>query len=155
LWAGFKVLGWVDYRYGVYLIPRRSAYYWCDPKELIADIESNSGLKFPDGLTEIKAAKSIRSEGAVFFIIRFTAEPNVLNAFFNTLPEEVIFNEYNPSYDVRTNLPSILDWFKKPIQKGKIGIKRSTINPEIGQSLFYIDMINDKSYVVYWRGYYY
>ena len=155
LWAGFKVLGYLNYYFGAYLIPSKGTYYWCAPKELISDIEGNFGYKFPDGMTKIKAAKTLQSEGTVSFIIRFTAEPNVVDAFFNSFPGKVVFSEYTPSDDMRSNLSSTLAWFKKPIRKGKIGFKLSTINPAIGNSIIYIDMKNEKSYVVYWDGYYY
>jgi hypothetical protein len=155
LWAGFKVLGCFNYYFGKYLIPSRGKYYWCDPKELIMDIEDNFGHKFPNGIMEIKAAKTLQREGTISFLIRFTAEPNVVDAFFNSFPGEVVFNEYTSSDDMRTNFSSVPAWFKKPIRKGKMGYKLSTINPNIGNSFIYIDTANEKRYVVYWIGYYY
>jgi hypothetical protein len=130
-----------------HLGPVKGKYYSCSPEELIVKLEGKLDLKFPDGITEIKTAKTHVSEGSVSFLIRFTAEPNVVDAFFNSFPEEVIFQEYTPSDDVRANL----SWFNKPIQKGKICSQR----PGRGWSIIYIDMTNEKWYVVYMRGYYY
>jgi hypothetical protein len=96
-WAGFKVLVCLNYRFGKYLMPSRGRYYSCVPEELIADIESVFDLKFPDGITEIKAAKTIQREGSVSFLIRFTAEPNVVDAFINSFPGRIVFSEYAPS----------------------------------------------------------
>ncbi len=152
LWAGFKVLGWLNYRFGKYLIPYRGTYYWCDPEELIVKLEGRLDLKFPDDFRDIKAAKTPVLEGSVSFLIRFTAEPNVMNAFFNSFPREVIFEEYTPSEDIRSNLPSALDWFMKPIRKGKFAIAYNT--PRVN-SIIYIDITNEKWYVVYWYGSYY
>lgn len=154
LWAGFKVLGYLNYRFGAYRGTDKSMFDLCVPEELIVKLEGKLGLKFTNDITEIKAAKKLSSEGSVFFLIRFTAEPNVVDAFFNSFPGEVIFNEYALSDDVRTNLPSALAWFKKPIRKGKIGFPSSNLSTRVF-SIMYIDMTNEKKYVVYWRGYYY
>ena len=153
LWAGFKNLGWLNYRFGAYLVRDKFMYYWCDPKELIVHMEGIFGHKFPDGITEIKAAKTLRSEGSVSFIIRFTAEPNVVDAFVNSFPGEVKIEEYAPSDDVRIKLWSAPAWFKKPIRKGKIGFP-SMNRPARGRSIIYIDMTNEKWYVVYMSGHY-
>ena len=115
-------------------------------------MEDLLGLKFPDGITKIKAAKTIRSEGTVSFVIRFTAEPNVLDAFVRSFPGEIHFFKYDPSYDSRAKRWSAPAWFKDPIRKGKIGSPLT--RPGITVSGMYIDMTNEKRYVVYWSGYY-
>jgi hypothetical protein len=133
-----------------HLGPVHGKYYLCAPEELIVKLEDIFGHKFPDGITEIKAAKTHWEEGNVSFLIRFTAEPNVVDAFVNSFPGEVAFEEYAPSKEMRPNL----SWFKKPIQKGKIGFP--SINRSApGFSIIFIDITNEKLYIVYMFGHYY
>jgi hypothetical protein len=159
LWAGFKlkVLEWLNYRFGAYVIPEKATFYWCAPKELITDMEGAFDLKFPDSITEIKAARRPRSEGSVHFIIRFTAEPNALDALVTSFPGGFRFIEYVPIGDSRANIDDVPIWFKDPIQEGKIGYPRRTRHMHsVGTDLhsMYIDMMDEKKFVVYWRGYY-
>ena len=148
LWAGFKVLG----RFGAFLGPDKFTFYLCDPNELIADMEDAFDLKFPDGITEIKAAKPLWSEGNDSFVIRFTAEPNVVDEFVSSFPRRIVFNEYVPSDHGRSNFSSAPAWYRKPIRKGKIG--GSPSRRASGLFVISIDMTNEKKYIVYMDGHY-
>lgn len=147
-WGLLNLMIWL-----YHLGPVKGKYYLCAPEELIVKLEDIFGHKFPDGITEIKAAKTPWSEGSVSFIIRFTAEPNVVDAFVNSFPEDFIFREYAPSEDMRSSISS-LAWFNKPIRKGKMSFP-SRIRLARGRSYIYIDMTNEKRYVVYMCGSYY
>ncbi|MGB2809266.1 MAG: hypothetical protein WBC22_16100 [Sedimentisphaerales bacterium] len=146
-WGLLNLMIWL-----YHLGPVKGKYYLCAPEELIVKLEGKLDLKFPDDFRDIKAAKTLVSEGSVGFLIRFSAEPNVVDAFFNSFKGEVIFNKYDPSGDVRLNYPKALAWFKKPIPKGKMGFD---FNSGRVNSFIYIDITNEKWYVVYWRGSYY
>lgn len=128
----------------------------CDPQDLILDMEDSFDLKFPDGITEIKAAKTPPSEGSVYFVIRFTAEPNALDALVASFPGGFHFREYEPIEDSRANVDGGPIWFKDPIREGKIGYSSWTPHMKsVGTGLWpmYIDMTDKKRFVVYWSGY--
>lgn len=136
--------------------PDKGVLKKCDPQDLILAMEDSFDLKFPDGITEIKAAKTPPSEGSVYFVIRFTAEPNALDALVASFPGGFHFREHEPIEDPRANMDGVPIWYKDPIREGKIGYPRRTPHMKsVGTNLWpmYIDMTDKKRFVVYWRGY--
>lgn len=132
-------------------------FYNCPPEEVIARMETAFGLKFPDGVTKIRAAKTPYSEGNTSFVIRFTAEPNVVDALLRSFPGGIRLHEYTRESDFRPETAGAPGWYKDPIQRGKWGCPGPTPSMErAGTALLniYIDMTDDAKYVVYWTGYY-
>ncbi len=127
----------------------------CDPGELLPVLEKLFDVNFPQGLRDVKAAKSLEPfDGVIFFIVKFTADPDTVNGFFKTFPKKIRFTPYDAEYDgrIRSGTWPPPAWFTKPIQKGMKA--RHYIGHLHGSTVIYIDSTDEQNYVVYLHGSY-
>lgn len=121
----------------------------CAPEELIPDLEKMFDIDFPKDIREVKTAKTIPMDGVIWFIVRFTAEPHVVDAFVKSFRRGVGLVNYDPEWDMRNTISSFTPaWFTKSIRQGKMGDI-----PGHGQKEICIDTTNEKEFVVYFHGF--
>ncbi len=122
----------------------------CSPQNLIPDLEEMYDIDFPKDIREIKTAKSIPIKDHITFIVKFIAEPDIVDIFIKSFLKGIVLVKYDPEWDVRSaSVLPLPAWFTKPIQQGKMGEV-----PGHGDNEIYIDTINEKEFVVYFFGYY-
>ena len=129
----------------------------CDPQQMVPHLERVFDIDFPEEIREVKAATSRSSwlkRNMISFKFKFTADPDTVAMFFQSFPKKIHFGAYDPSSDLRhSDLRRTPQWFKKPIQQGKIGSggvsgRRKNIRK------IYIDTTNEKDFVIYLDGFY-
>jgi len=126
-------------------------YFECNPERMVNHLEKTFIIDFPEGITEVRTAKSFGWDNSIGFKIRFIAEPNTVDRFLKSFQEEVDLYPYSPDQDLRG---SVYDprWFMVPIKQGKMTSPsfRSREYGKAGSDLsVYIDTTNEKSFVVY------
>jgi len=119
---------------------------------LIPVLEDAFELKFPDDITDVKAAKTVRWMKYIQFIMRFAAEPNDVDTFIKSFPGKIHFVELDPNNDYRQKTYGVPSWYKQPIRKGKRGV--AFLVKRINRIAICIDMTDENKYIVYLRGYY-
>jgi len=137
---------WLHERYEYSLRPIE-----CSPEDLIPDLEKTFDINFPKGIKEIKTAKTLGSwdSNTIDFIVKFCAEPDIVDTFIKSFPQGVVLEDYDPEWDMRSvGITSAPAWFTMPIQKGRMGDI-----PGYGDKEIYIDTTNEKEFVVYFYGF--
>lgn len=127
-----------------------------EPQQMVVRLEKIFSIDFPEEVREFKAATSQSSwlkRNMISFIVKFTADPDTVDRFFESFPQKVEFDPYDPTDDLRLSLPRTPQWFKKPIQQGKDGYG-GVRGPRKNIEWIYIDTGNKKSFVVYLKGLY-
>jgi hypothetical protein len=128
-------------------------YRECEPEKLLPELESWFDINFPEGIEQIQTSHTLGvwDSPMSHFIIRFSAEPNTVEALLETFPPKTITVPYTTDGDDRSIAASrrrTPDWFLKTIEKGKI-VHTPSDQPEA-----YIDMINQDNFTVYLQGMY-
>jgi hypothetical protein len=130
-------------------------YRECMPEKLLPELESWFDINFPEGIEQIQTSHTLGCWDSSWshFIVRFSAEPNTVEAFLETFPPKTTIElyTYTPNDDDRSVSAARLripDWFLNPIEKGKIAHTPS------GQPEVYIDTINKDTFTVYIQGLY-
>lgn len=132
-------------------------YRECAAEELLPDLERVFDVNFPEVIKEIKTAKTPGSwdSNTSNFIVKFCAEPDTVNTFLRSFPEDrlhkVKLYPYASEFDRRnsssTRPPP--EWFTEPITKGEMGGYRLA-GPKLK---IYIDTSDETNYVVYLHGF--
>jgi len=122
----------------------------CAPEDLILDLEKMFDIDFSKGIREIKTAKTIPMGGTIVFIVKFVADPDIVDTFVKSIPRGVGLVNYDPEWDMRDKISSFTpSWFTKSIRSGKMGGI-----PGHGDKEICIDTTNEKEFVVYLQGFY-
>jgi len=129
-------------------------YRECKPEKLLPELESCFDINFPEEIEQIQTSHTPGGwdSSVSEFIVRFSANPNTVEALLDTFPPKTKIDVYTPVDDDRSVGAAGLrtpDWFLKPIEKGKIAHTPS------GQPEVYIDTINKDTFIVYIHGLYY
>lgn len=145
---------WTDVTFKkIFVDPEKLKYGECGPEELLPEVERVCDINFPEGITGVKTAWAYTvwdSPGANPFIVRFLADPNTISWFLKSLPKDIEFTEYEPNMDDRNSYRSpIPDWFTEPIQRGK----KTCVLTDSAHLEIYVDTADEKSLVVYVRGF--
>lgn len=122
----------------------------CEPAVLLPDLERQRKIDFPEGIKEVKTARTAGKRDVPVttsaFNVRFSADPNTVDTFLKSFRTEITLMPYERNSDTRHSSGlRTPEWFTEPITKGK---QHSSIG-------IYIDISNDKNFVVYFMGYYY
>lgn len=126
------------------------------PERFLAHLEKTFVIDFPEGIREVKVAKTSGSwDGAVGFMIKFNADPNTVDRFLKSFQEDVELYPYTIEDDIRDILKPAPKWFSDSITQGKragFGL----VSREYGKAgsvlYVYIDTTNQESLVVYIHG---
>jgi len=126
------------------------------PERFLTYLEKTFVIDFPEGITEVKVAKTSGSwDGAVGFMIKFTADPNTVDRFLKSFQEDVELYPYTREDDSRNILKPAPKWFSEPITEGKRA-RLGLVSREYGKAgsdlSAYIDIKNEESFVVYIHG---
>ncbi|MHC4640005.1 MAG: hypothetical protein ACYS32_00070 [Planctomycetota bacterium] len=128
----------------------------CPPKNLLPTLEEDFVIKFPDGISETRTAKSIAVEGDHNYIVKFVASPNDVDKFFKSFPDES-YTTYPLSQNIKTvfikpdySLHFIPRWFTRPIKEGTV----SWCTLGNRDTKIYIDTADKEKHIVYIYGYY-
>jgi hypothetical protein len=132
----------------------QTRYVECPPEKLLPLIENVSEVRFPKDIREVRAAKSIRPiEGNYLFLVKFIAEPNVVEEFTNTFrlgDEKIVLDNYDKDEDSRNKYAYFPPkWFKMPIKEGK----HTGISIDCHGGILFIDTSDPKNYIVYLKGF--
>ena len=129
----------------------------CPPKSLLPTLEEVFELKFPDGISETRTAKSIAVEGDHNYIVKFVASPNDVDQFFKSFPDKSYISTSTLSPIIKTvyRKPDnfwrfIPRWFTHPIKEGTV----STCTLGNKETEIYIDTSDKERYIVYIYGNY-
>ncbi len=129
-----------------------------DSEEMIVYVADRYALKFPEGITDIKAAKTMTSwDGWSSFALRFQIGSKDIDAFLMNFNESLInFKPYNKNNDERLteNYP---EWFKSEITKGRMGSVRvqAAKVPNVSFKLnIYFDLTDAETCIIFLRGTY-
>lgn len=70
----------------------------CAPEDLIPDLEKMFDINFPKVIKEIKTAKKLGSwdSNTIHFIVKFCAEPDIVDKFLKSFPKGVGLVSYDP-----------------------------------------------------------
>ncbi len=119
-----------------------------NPHKIIAQLEKILEVDFPENIKNVKAAKVwIKRENWVGYIIKFTAEPNMVDGFLKF--EDL--KPYDRERDYRDYGRPTPEWFTKPIQQGKTGnliLDSAGGRIQYGVTI-YIDTSDARNFVVY------
>jgi hypothetical protein len=130
-------------------------YFECNPERMVSHLEKTFVIDFPDGITEIRTAKSFGWDDSIGFMVKFVAEPNSVDRFLNSFQEEVNLSQYRVEDDIRNARTYVPKWFSEPIIQGK-ETRPSFRSRDYGKASshlsVYIDTTNEKSFVVYIHG---
>ena len=134
-----------------------NGYIGRDPERMVSHLEKTFVIDFPENIMEIRAAKTpVSWDGAVGFMVKFTADPNTVDRFLNSFPQEVELSQYRREDDIRgTSVVHEPKWFSQPITQGKEAspILCSRVYGKASSHLsVYIDTTNEKSFLVYIHG---
>ncbi|MHC4109583.1 MAG: hypothetical protein ACYS18_12390 [Planctomycetota bacterium] len=132
----------------------------CPPKNLLPTLEEVFEIKFPDGISETRTAKSIAVEGDHNYIVKFVASPNDVDKFFKSFPDKD--KSYISTYSLSQKnikelykkpdyfLHFIPRWFTQPIKEGTV----SSCTLGNRDTEIYIDTSDKEKHIVYIYGYY-
>ncbi|HML73756.1 MAG TPA: hypothetical protein PKB02_04600 [Anaerohalosphaeraceae bacterium] len=133
-------------------------YYESDPQKMMVYLNDRYGLAFPKSTIPIKAATATTdASGNSSFIIKFQINYEDVNGFLANFEQSIDeLAIYSPAADCRSqnNFP---DWFKTPIQSGRIGYlrkKAKNIKLIAFGFVLYVDLSKDDTVVVYMEGTY-
>lgn len=134
--------------------PPRDPFIECAPEELMLILEKAFNTSFPEEIEAIRTARTMGQISTVSFIIRFSAEPNVVDAFLRSFPEEISHvEEYDPQGNPRAVCDSTPAWYTEPIQQGKVHYTFSGL-PYHSNYGIYVDTTNERKFIIYWSGFY-
>jgi len=155
--GGYLVLAVLLVVLGAYWIVELGGYIERNPKKMIAHLERTFVIDFPEEIKEVKAAKTpVSWDGAVGFMVKFTADPNAVDRFLKSFRQNIELHRFNPELDTRgTAVIPEPGWFAEPIRYGKeaspILVSRDYGKASSHLSV-YIDTTNQESFVVYIHG---
>ena len=152
------VVGWLTLRVlfnlGFKIRDYQERYRECTPQELLLDLEEAFDINFLSDIKELKTAKTPVLDGSILFMVKFSAEPDEVDRFFESFPHSpfrVEFEPYNIDCDKRSlHVRPSPPWFREPIPEGKMGRYRQAS----GKQRIYIDTTDENSSVVYIDGFY-
>jgi len=130
-------------------------YFECNPERMVSHLEKTFVMDFPEGITEVRAAKSFGWDDSIGFMVKFADDPNSVDRFLKSFPKEVSLYQYRREGDIRNSRTYTPKWFSQPITQGKEAspILRSRDYGKASSHLsVYIDTTNEKSFVVYIHG---
>jgi hypothetical protein len=144
IYSWFRICPWIqDYQ--------RARVIECDPEDVLPFVEQALFFDFPENIEHLKIAKSKYKKMFVDFFIKFSADPNTVDRFLKSFPEEIKFEPYSQDSLSERFLPK---WFNEPIIVGKR--KVNIVGGEKGSlKEIYIDTTSEENFVVYLRGSYY
>jgi len=123
----------------------------CTPQDLIPDLEEMFNIDFPKDIKEVKTAKTMPLDGAIFFIVKFITEPEIVDTFVQSFSRGIGWGSYDPEWDMRSvDISHAPDWFTETITQGKMGDYRLA-GPKMS---IYIDTSVETNFVVYLHGFY-
>ncbi len=130
----------------------RTRFVERNPNEFLPKLEQLYNIDFPEVIKEVKVAKTAASSGpsggGINFIVRFAAEPNTVESFLASFPEQSWRSQYRPDGDTRgADIRPVPGWFKEPIKQG-FEFSGPTAHP------IYVDTTYRNKYIVYIRGSY-
>jgi len=134
--------------------PPRDPLMECAPEELMLILEKAFNISFPEKIEAKRTARRVGQLSTVSFMVRFSAEPSVVDTFLGSFPEGIDYSEeYDHQEDSRAMDDSIPTWYTEPIQKGKVyhvvsGRPRHAIHN------IYVDTKNERKFIVYCSGFY-
>jgi hypothetical protein len=124
----------------------------CDPNKIINTLENIFDANVPEDIEEVKAAESPSIDGAVIFILKFTAKPDVVDRFLHSFSEQKKLDrtpyKIGDDYRATSGTWPQPDWFVKPIKNGKQG----SYFQAFGYINFYIDTTDESKYMIYLHG---
>lgn len=138
---------------GFRLVAYFGRYIERNPEHVVSHLEETFVIDFPEQIREVKAAKSRASwDGVVGFIVKFTAEPNVVEEFLQSFPKKVEFKPYDFELDTRGSDITPC-WFTLQIRQGKQSVGSLGVD-SAGASMrrLNIDTTDEKNFVVYIKG---
>jgi len=122
-----------------------------DPEQMINRLERIFDIDFPEDIKKVKVARTrVHWDGVVGFIVKFTAEPNVVDGFLKIKYSE----PYTRERDNRDSCMPKPKWFTEPIKQGKTGdiYLASRQDKTLFRGEVYIDTEDKKQFVVYIHG---
>jgi hypothetical protein len=123
----------------------------CTPEDLMPSLENIFNIDFPKDIKEVKTAKTIPLDGATFFIVKFIAEPEIVDTFVKSFSIGIGWGSYDPEWDMRSvDISNAPDWFTETITQGKMG-DYWLAGPKMS---IYIDTSVETNFVVYLHGFY-
>ncbi len=127
----------------------------CDPVQLLPILEWVFDANFPPNIRELKTAKTGSLDGAVLYIVKFSADTNSVEKFLESFPAKSDPEPYQCGRSAKGSQSLFTPrWFKKPIKQGNY-LNVSSIRGRVGTSGYlYIDTANRKNTVVYFHGHY-
>lgn len=128
----------------------------CPPEDLLPTLEKTFEIKFPDGISEIRTAKSITVKYDHNYIVKFVAGPNEVDKFFKSFPDKL-----DATYPLSQNIKTVFRkpegflrfiprWFTMPIKEGTVS--SCTFNNM--RTDIYIDTSDKEKSIVYIYGFY-
>ena len=128
-------------------------YFECNPKRMLNHLEKTFVIDFPEGITEVRAAKTLVSwDEGVGFKIRFVADPNTVERFLKSFPKEVELYPYRHDRDIRGS-GDTPRWFTVPIIQGKQSVGSLGVGePGASMGRLNIDTTDENNFVVYIYG---
>lgn len=123
----------------------------CAPEELILDLEIAFDINIPEDIGDIKTAKAPPDEGAVVFIVKFSAEADTVRRFVASLPRAGELPGYEQESDTRAaSIFPMPNWFTEPIRRGRM----RSISTSGALGRLYIDTTLWERFIVYFHGFY-
>ena len=129
-------------------------YYQRRPDKMITRLERIFEIDFPEEIKDVRAARTgAQWDGTVGFLLKFTADPNVVEGFLKI--------RHPAPYDHESDLRErgfflVPDWFTEPIQEGIMGyLNLLPRKPEFAErisgvsAIVYVDTADKTAYVVY------
>ncbi|HML76487.1 MAG TPA: hypothetical protein PKB02_18490 [Anaerohalosphaeraceae bacterium] len=157
---GISILGGVSSVLGVYYLlylPFSLHYSEIDAQKAIAHVEDRYSFCFPAEIYNVKAAKAYGDlDGSSSFVLKFNIPSENMGAImFGPYSRKEIL-DYTEGLDWRLKHENYPDWYKVPIEQGKIITVQAPANvPDVYFTIeVYVDMSNEKDYVVYMEGAY-
>lgn len=143
IYSWFRICSWIQ-QY------QRARLVECNPEDVLPFVEKDLFVDFPEDIKQLKIAKSKYKIQFMNFLIRFSANPNTVDQFLKSFPEEVKFESY-----IRDSLSGrfLPKWFKEPIRVGKRNVK-SVKGEKCKLGEIYIDTTDKENFVVYLKGFY-
>lgn len=133
----------------------QNRYLECDPNEILPIVERVFCIDFPEDIEQVKAAKPQIKRMPISFIIKFAADPNTVERFLESFPEDVKLEPYSVRLEHKDSRVGwfVPQWFKEPIKVGKRKVN-IIAGPQKNLQELYIDTEDLKYYIIYIRGLY-
>jgi hypothetical protein len=128
-------------------------YRECNPKELLPMLERVYDVNFPADIVQLRTAKTPNHDKAIFFIVKLTTEPSVVNRFLGNIVEMDDFEPYERGHTFTTYGWPSPSWARQPIKQGK-KYTTSSVRGVRTRAYIYIDTTHKDNYVVYMQGIY-